>query len=73
MWSYLKSLHWKWVKYGNDFDRLKNILTLIQVEFCETVNTVCLDFSSVQSVMVLSMVFGKDYGFFSFVNVYCAY
>ena len=29
----------------------------------ETVNTVCLGFSSVQSVMVLSMVFGEDYGF----------
>ena len=29
----------------------------------QTVNTVCLGFSSVQSVMVLSMVFGEDYGF----------
>ena len=29
----------------------------------ETVNTVCLGFSSVQSVMVLSMVFGEDEGF----------
>ena len=28
-----------------------------------TVNTVCLGFSSVQSVTVLSMVFGEDYGF----------
>ena len=29
----------------------------------ETVNTVCLGFSSVQSVMVLWIVFGKDEGF----------
>ena len=34
-----------------------------ELQMKETVNTVCLGLSSVQSVMVLSMVFGEDYGF----------